>query len=196
MPIIVDLFEILNAKEKVSFEVLTHLASILKHKVLNKKEIILKPGDISDKMIFIQKGLMRAYTIKNGLELGKWFKSEGEFIVSISSFYLQKPSTEYLQALEPTEILYVSRSEIYGTYYKFRDFALNALLFTIDVLVEWDERLNCFMATTAEERYKWLLKNRPDLLGRVLDKYIAAFLGIAPETFSKIRSSQFKEWPK
>jgi CRP/FNR family transcriptional regulator, anaerobic regulatory protein len=192
----VHLLEILNAKEQLSFEVQTHLASILQHEVLKKKEIILKPGDISDKMIFIQKGLMRAYKIKNGLEMGKWFKSEGEFIVSISSFYGQKPSTEYIQVLEPTEILFITRRQLYATYYKFRDFALNALLLTIDVLVEWDERLDCFMGTTAEERYNWLLKNRPDLLGRVLDKYIAAFLGIAPETFSKIRSSQFKEWPK
>jgi hypothetical protein len=127
--------------------------------------------------------------------MGSWFKSEGEFIVSISSFYRERPSKEYIQALEPTEILYVYRREIYDIYYKYRDFCLNALLLTIDVLVEWDERLECFIGTRAEERYNWLVNNRPDLLGRVRDKYIARFLGVTPETFSRIKSTQYKEWP-
>jgi len=190
----VDLLKILNAKGPVSLEVQAHIASILQHKSLRKKEFILKPGEINDKMVFIQKGLMRAYKIKNGIEMGSWFKSEGEFIVSISSFYRQKPSKEYIQALEPSEILYVSRKEIYDIYYEYRDFSLNALLLTIDVLVEWDERIDCLNGTRAEERYNWLVKNRPDLLTRVNSKYIAGFLGITPETYSKVRSMQYKEW--
>jgi hypothetical protein len=71
---------------------------------------------------------------------------------------------------------------------------------TIDVLVEWDERLDRFMCTGAEERYNWLLKNKPDLLGRVLDKYIAAFLGLLlkPSAKSGPRNSkngQRKRYP-
>ena len=191
----VDLLKILNAKGQVPFEVQTHVASILQHQVLQKKEYILKPGEINDKMVFIQKGLMRAYYIKNDVEIGSWFKSEGEFIVSISSFYPQKPSEEYIQALEPTEILYITRQELYDIYYKYRDFTLNALFLTIDVLVEWDQRVRALNNTSAEERFKWLVKYRPDLLERVSHKYIAGFLGITPETFSKIQSMQYKEWP-
>jgi len=190
----VDLLQVLNAKGSVSFEVQAHIASILKHQSLRKKEFILKPGQINERMVFIQQGLMRAYKIKNGVEMGSWFKSEGEFIVSVSSFYRQKPSIEYIQALEPTEILYVSRQEIYDIYRKYTDFALTALFLTIDVLVEWDERLDVLNGTRAEERYHWLVKNRPDLLERVNAKYIAGFLGITPKTYSKVRSMQYKEW--
>jgi CRP/FNR family transcriptional regulator, anaerobic regulatory protein len=192
----VDLLEILNAKGQVSLAVQSHFGRILKHRSLRKKEFFLKPGQINDTMVFIQKGLMRAYYIKDGVEIGSWFRSEGEFIVSISSFYREKPSEEYMQALEPTEILYITRPELFAVYHENPDFCLNALLLTIDVLVEWDQRCRALNSTSAKERFNWLVINRPDLLDRVPAKYIAGFLGITPETFSKIRSTQFKEWPK
>jgi len=190
----VDLLKILNGKGPVSLEVQTHFASVLTHQSLRKGEVFLKPGQINDKMVFIQKGLMRAYKVKNGLEMGKWFKSDGEFIVSISSFYMQKPSVEYIQALEPTEILWITRRDLYDVYFKYPDFAVNALLLTIDVLVEWDEKLDVLVGTRAEERHNWLVNNRPDLLKRVNSRYIAGFLGIRPETYSKIKSLDYKDW--
>ena len=191
----VDLLKILNAKGQVPFELQSHFAGILQHKSLRKKEFILKPGQVNDIMVFIQKGLMRAYYLKDGVEIGSWFRSEGEFIVSISSFYPERPSEEYIQALEQTDILYITRRELYEIYNKYPDFSVNALLLTIDVLVEWDQRVRALNNTSAEERFRWLVNNRPDLLERVPAKYIAGFLGITPETFSKIRSVQYKEWP-
>jgi CRP-like cAMP-binding protein len=190
----VDLLKILNGVAPVPLEVQSHIAEILQYKTLRKKEYILKPGQINDIMVFIQRGLMRAYYIKDGVEIGSWFRAEGEFIVSISSFYKVKPSVEYIQALEPTEILYITRKQLYDIYHKYKDFCLNALMLTIDVLVQWDERVRVLNNTSAEERFKWLVENRGDLLQRVPDKYIAAFLGIRPETFSKAKTEWFRAW--
>ena len=190
----VDLLKILNGVAPVPLEVQSHIADILQYKTLRKKEYILKPGQINDIMVFIQRGLMRAYYIKDGVEIGSWFRAEGEFIVSISSFYKVKPSVEYIQALEPTEILYITRKQLYDIYHKYKDFCLNALMLTIDVLVQWDERVRVLNNTSAEERFKWLVENRGDLLQRVPDKYIAAFLGIRPETFSKAKTEWFRAW--
>jgi CRP-like cAMP-binding protein len=189
----VDLLNKLNsAGLPVPLEVKAHIAAILQHKSLRKKEYWLKPGQTNDMMVFIQSGLMRAYYLKDDIEVGSWFRSEGEFIVSISSFYKEKPSVEYIQALEPTEILYITKKQLYDIYYTYRDFSVNALMLTIDVLVEWDERVRALNNTTAEERYAWLVKNRPDLLMRVRDKYIAGFIGIRPETFSKVKGEYYK----
>lgn len=99
---------------------------------------------------------------------------------------------EYIQALEPTEILYITKKQLYDIYHEHRDFCLNALMLTIDVLVEWDQRIQALINTTAEERYMWLVKNRPDLLTRVPDRYIAGFIGIRPETFSKVKGEYYK----
>ena len=190
----VDLLKILNEVAPVPLEVQSHIADILQYKMLRKKEYILKPGQINDIMVFIQRGIMRAYYIKDDVEIGSWFRAEGEFIVSISSFYRMQPSVEYIQAVEPTEILYITRKQLYDIYHKYKDFCLNALMLTIDVLVQWDERVRVLNNTTAEERFKWLMENRRDLLQRVPDKYIAGFLGIRPETFSKKKTELLKEW--
>jgi CRP/FNR family transcriptional regulator, anaerobic regulatory protein len=190
----VDLLKTLNSVAPVPLEVQSHIAEILQYKTLRKKEYILKPGQINEIMVFIQRGLMRAYYIKDGVEIGSWFRAEGEFIVSISSFYKVKPSVEYIQALEPTEILYITRKQLYDIYHKYTDFCLNALMLTIDVLVQWDERVRVLNNTSAEERFKWLIENRRDLLQRVPDKYIAGFLGIRPETFSKAKTELFRAW--
>ena len=69
---------------------------------------------------------------------------------------------------------------------------MNALMLTIDVLVEWDERIRVMNNTTAEERYRWLVENRPDLLTRVPDRYLAGFIGIRPETFSKVKGEYLR----
>ena len=79
----VDLLKILNGVAPVPLEVQSHIADILQYKTLRKKEYILKPGQINDIMVFIQRGLMRAYYIKDGVEIGSWFRAEGEFIVSM-----------------------------------------------------------------------------------------------------------------
>jgi CRP-like cAMP-binding protein len=189
----VDLLSILNkAGLPVPLDVQAYIAKIIQHKSLRRKEYWLKPGQVNDMMVFIQSGLMRAYYLKDDIEVGSWFRSEGEFIVSISSFYKEKPSVEYIQTLEPTEILYITKKELYQIYYQFPSFSVNALMLTIDVLVEWDERVRALNNTTAEERYRWLVDNRPDLLTRVPDKYIAGFIGIRPETFSKVKGEYLR----
>ena len=192
----VNLLETLNnAGLPVPLELQGHIAGILQSKSLKKKEYWLRPGQVNDMMVFIQSGLMRAYYKKEGVEIGSWFRAEGEFIVSISSFYEEKPSVEYIQALEPTEILYITKKQLYEIYFTYPSFSVNALMLTIKVLVEWDQRVRVLNNTTAEERYVWLVKNRPDLLERVAGKYIAGFIGIRPETFSKKKSEYYKGGP-
>lgn len=188
----VDLLQILKVKGPLSLEVQTYLAGVLHHQSLRKKELILSPGQINDKMVFIQKGLLRAYSIKDGVEKGSSFRSEGEFMVSISAFYTGKKSIEYIQAVEQTEILYITREELYFIYDKDKDFCYNTLLLTIDRLLELDERIRSLIGTSTEERFKWLISHRSHLLGRVPARQLAGFLGMTPESFSKIRSMKYK----
>lgn len=192
----VDFLKVLNAKGPLPLELEAHLASIIQHKSLRKKEYILRPGQQNDIMIFIQRGLIRAFYKKGKKEINKWFKAEGSFIVSIPSFYPQLPSREYLQAIEPTEILYIKRQELFNIYEIFPAFTLTALLLTIDVLIEWDQRLE-ILNDTAEEKYKWLIANKGDLLQRRIPmKYLASFLGIVPTTLSRLQKEHLKHLSK
>lgn len=192
-----NLFDALKSVRSLPLDLQTHIGEILKHKVLRKKDFLLKAGQINDKICFIQRGLLRAYYLRDEVEISSWFMTEGDFTVSITSFYEQVESYEYIQAIEDTEVLYITYKELDDIYERFLEFDYVGLKLTLKYFVQWDRQLYAIRMTSAEERYQWLLKNKPDLLSRVPAKYIASYLGITAETFSKIRSAKLvgEAWP-
>ncbi len=186
----VDLLQVLKSKGDLPLELLTRIGRSLQSQHLRKKEFILKPGQVNDRMIFIQNGIVRAYRVTDGVEDVGWLKKEGEFIVSISSWYSQRPSVEYIQAIEPTDIMYITRSELRNFIKTYGEFGLSAFDFMGNVLEEWDDRAYALRRLNAEQKIKWLIDNRPDLFQRVPAQDLASFLGLSPAHFSRIRSLQ------
>jgi CRP/FNR family transcriptional regulator, anaerobic regulatory protein len=166
--------------------------STLIHQTIKKNEVILKAGEVSEKIYFIEKGLLRAYYLINGEEVSAWFKRENEFIVSIGSFYTGKPSYEYIEAIEDSEVWYISKSQMDEYCARSIEFALVALLHTRPVLIEWDELLYCTRKQNSKARFDLFMKTKSDLLHRVPDKFLASYLGMTPETFSKVKTKYFK----
>jgi hypothetical protein len=67
-------------------------------------------------------------------------------------------------------------------------------MLTIDILIQWYDRIDYLNSTSVEERFIWLVENRRDLLERVPDKYIARFLSMRPDTFSSVKGDWLKSW--
>lgn len=105
-----ELTVLINSIYPVSQELRDHLLRVVKAKTVYKKEFLLKAGKVSHSLCFIQKGLLRAYYIKGSTQVSAWFMTDGDFIVSIESFYEQKESYESIQALEDTEMLYIDHA--------------------------------------------------------------------------------------
>ena len=183
----VNLLEVLESVRPLPLALQTHIASILKHQIIRKNQHILKAGQINDRICFIQKGLLWTYYLKGDKKVASWIMGEGEFMVSIVSFYKQEPSYEYIQALEETEVLYVTFSELQEAYEKYLEFDYVGLKLTIKYLVELSQRLWSIQMTTAQERLEWLQTNRPELIKRVPAKKLACFIGISAEHFSVVR---------
>ncbi len=136
---------------------------------------------------------MRAYYLKGNTEVSAWFMTDGDFIVSIESFYEQKESYESIQALEDTEMFYIDYDELEYIYKHFLEFNYIGRVITIKYLTLWAKQLFSIRNQTAEERYLWLLANRPEIILRVPAKYIASYLDITEVTLSRIKNNIAKK---
>jgi CRP-like cAMP-binding protein len=192
-----NLFDILSKvrDEPLPLELTSKVSSKMVHSTIKKNEVILRPGEINERIYFIQRGLLRAYSLEDGVDMTAWIKAEGEFVVSIASFYPQIPSYQFIHAVEHTEAFSISHAELFDIYKNHLVFSYIGLMLTIPVLVEWDERLHALQTMDSARRFEWFVKKHAHLLERVPGvpaKYIASYLGMTPETFSKIKSKYFR----
>lgn len=183
-----ELFYLLHSIHPLSASLRAHLAGILQQRDLVKKQYLLKAGQVCRNIYFIKKGIIRCFYLKDEAEVCSWFMKEMDIAIAIESFYQQSPSNEYLQAVEETEVWYISYAELQNTYKQFPEFNITGRIITQVYHQHWSWQLFALRMQTAEERYKWLMDKHPELLLRVPAKYIATYLDIAEVTLSKIKA--------
>jgi CRP-like cAMP-binding protein len=183
-----ELIAFLMAIYKLSPECLQYLEKVVKVRKVKKWEFLLKEGQTSRHMYFITKGLIRALVFKDGKEISSWFLKENDVIVSIQSFYDEKVSFEYIQALEDTEVYYISKADLDFIYDHYLEFNYVGRVLTTHYLIIWDQHKFSLIMDSAQQRYEWLLANHPELIKRVPAKYIASWLGLTEVTFSKMKN--------
>lgn len=164
------------------------LFSIAKIRYVNAKEYFISEGEIPKKMAFVGSGLFRyVYINKKGQEITKSIIPEFNFISSYSAMIMQTPSYFYIEALEDSEILEIP----YQKWLKLKERNLywNSFLvlqlekaFTIK-----EKRERELLMLDAETRYNNFLKEFPNLQNRVKQHIVASYLGIHPESLSRIR---------
>ncbi|WP_121355726.1 Crp/Fnr family transcriptional regulator [Flavisolibacter nicotianae] len=183
-----ELLKYLESIHAMSDGLKEHLAVTLKEKRLLRKDYLLRAGQASRQIYFISRGLLRCFYIKEDQEVSSWFMKEGDVIVSVESFFGQKPSYESIVALEDCLLYYITYDELQYIYRHFPEFNFigRALLEKYYTLSE--QRLYSLRMQRSQERYEYLLKHHPDLVLRVPMKHLASYLGITEETLSRIRS--------
>lgn len=157
---------------------------------VEKETILVKEGAYSDQLYFIIKGGIKAYYLKDGKEITDWFAFENDFICAINSFFLQIPSPHYIETLEGTTILSIDRASIEKLCDQYHDFERLGRLSTTRTMLRLQRKVVSLQFETAENRYYNLLEIYPDIELRVPLRDIASFIGITPETLSRIRSSK------
>ncbi len=154
---------------------------------LKKNEIWEEEGKISQWMGFVDKGMLRQYYTKNGNEFTDSFFSENDFIGNYISYLSKSPSTTITIALEPCELIVIpfrTIEELYITNPIVEEFSKKVGEFKI---FEMNKRNASLLMDTPEERYYALVEQKPDLINRVPQYLIAQYLGIKPESLSRIR---------
>ncbi|MDO6431540.1 Crp/Fnr family transcriptional regulator [Flavitalea sp. BT771] len=166
---------------------LAHLRMIIKYRSIKTEEYLLKEGEICANLYFIQKGLLKCFYILHDDDVSDWFFGELEVVVSIDSFYDQTQSKDYIQALEDTELFYITYEDLKYLYKTFVEFNVVGRVLTNKYLRIWHRQARNLRMLTKEERYALLLENQPELVRRVPVQDLASYLDMRRETLSRMR---------
>ena len=148
---------------------------------------LLQPGQVSRRVYFLASGLVRGYTLLHGREVSSWFMREGDFVISIASFYTQTPGEECLELLEAGHGVSLGYEQLQDLYQTFPGFNFHGRVLTERYYVLSERRARHLRARPAADRYRQLLDDFPDVFQRVAVQHIASHLGMAPETLSRLR---------
>lgn len=181
------LLALIGALYPVSAGLQVALSQMLRQDAFPRKHWLLQPGQVSDRLYFVEQGVVRGYYLKDGKDVTSWFMREGDFIISIVSFYTRQPAQEYVELLEDTVLWSITYAQLQQLYRDFPEFNVVGRLLTEKYYVLSERRSQNLRMQTAPERYAQLLSDFPDIFGRVPLKYIASHLGISPETLSRLR---------
>lgn len=157
-------------------------------KKIPKKEFLLRQGEVCKFEGFVNKGCFRVYHINNeGVEHVLYFAIEGWWITDIDSFTNEKPASLFIEALEDSEVLLISKREKELLYEQFPKTEKLFRIMTQKTHVALQRRMISNLSKTADERYLDFIEKYPHLAQRLSNLQIAAYLGISHEFLSKIR---------
>lgn len=152
-----------------------------------KKAVVTQSGEVENYINFIESGLARKYYRKENEEINTQISYEGHIIHSQESFHGRTPSEYAIETIEPTEmtcITYECLEKIYASSEKMQ--RLGRLVITVTMVLKdkWQSQL---VKLTPRERFINFVTRHPELMQRVPQKYLASYLNIKPETFSRFK---------
>jgi CRP-like cAMP-binding protein len=181
--------EFIKSKVLMDSLQLEEVCSYFKLMKTRKNQILLDYNQVSKHYYFINKGCIRVFTnTKEGTEISRFFAFEGNFATALPSFIDQLPANEFLQTIERSELLCISRTDFYQLVNTIPQFAkIYTEILELGFIVA-QKRIYGFQGFDALDKVKWVIKNQPKILVRVSNKIAASYLGISPSTLSRIKS--------
>ena len=152
-----------------------------------KKQVISEAGVVEEYLNFVVKGLVRKYYRKEREEINTQISTEGHIIHSQESFHSRTPSEYCVEAIEPTtlvSITYDDLEKLYASSHKMERLGRLVITFTMVVKDRWQMNM---VKLGPRERFLDFVHKNPELLQRVPQKYLASYLNIQPETFSRFK---------
>ena len=172
----------------VSGEEVRQIISFFEPVQVKKGDYFLRTGRQSDRLGFVQSGIIREYVHTNGKEVTKWISTKGYFVVDLSGLMFHQQARWNIQALTDCE-LYVISSDNYRQIGKVipRWIELEKL-FIAKCFAVLEDRVVTHLSMTAEERYRQLFGASKELFNQVPLQYQASMLAMTPETLSRLRN--------
>jgi CRP-like cAMP-binding protein len=175
---------------RISDEEFERLAEYFSIRTFRKKDYFTRQGEVCRHLAFVNSGCFRAFNIdKNGNEFTIYFSFEDGWIGDKTSFYANSPTLISIQALEPGEVLSIGQKDFETALEKIPSFEKWYRIRSLKSYQAIQQKLITIHAETAEERYLKLLEKQPELVNRIPQHYIASYLGIKPQSLSRIRKN-------
>lgn len=156
-------------------------------KVLDSKEYLLKSGQICNFECIVLKGILRTYYKSEESEKITHFSKEGNWLSDYTSLLRRTKSKLNIQAIEQSKLLVIYNEDLNKLSQKITKWDKIGKIFFEQRFEEKEKEMELRISRTAEERYILLLKKQPEILKRVPQKLIAQYLGIKPESLSRMR---------
>ena len=164
------------------------IKTYLTPKKLRKKQYLLQEEDVCKYIAFVEKGVLRAYTVSDkGSEHIVQFALEGWLISDLYSFLTGEPATYNIDALENAELLLISKVAHEELLQKMPKYETYTRLQLTGAYIAMQRRLTSIISLPLEERYNYFTSLYPDVSQRVPQHMIASYMGLTPETLSRVR---------
>ena len=181
-----ELFKYLSNYITLTKEEADELISLELIRRVRKSDVLLREGEYSNRSYFVLKGCVRSYYLIDGEERTTAFFTENQAILPIC-ITTQTPSEYFLSCVEDS-ILLASTTDMEQSFFeKFPRFESLCRVMSEKMLADNQMGFERYMNSTPEQRYLYLMEEGPELLARVPQYQLASFLGIKPESLSRIR---------
>ncbi len=171
--------------EPIEWEMLSNFITTAEYR---DKEIIEKQGDATENLYFMAKGVIRMSRVRDGREYTCNLYTKPRFISNLNSMLSDEPADQTMQAMTQTQVIilkYKDASKLYGILPKYEHIAR---VFLEQILLQEVARIQELTCFEPFERFQNLLDQSPELMDLIPQKYVASFLGISPESLSRMKA--------
>ena len=190
-----ELFEsFIMARGQFTAADLKIMRSLCTLKKLRRRQLLLREGEVCQYKIFVSKGLLKTYQLKNdGTEYIMKFSPENTWTTDSVSFNQRIPSQYNIEALETTEVVLWTKDNLTELVEVVPEFKVYTDRLISNTLNATHDRLRKTISYTSEEKYQDFITSFPDVFRRVPLHMVASYLGVSRETLSRIRHAQLKQ---
>jgi CRP-like cAMP-binding protein len=184
MTLLFQYFKKYNLLSKEAENAINEICSVIN---IKKNKDLQPIGHTCKTIYFINNGIARIYYYKDGIDITESFAFENNIIARVESLFTGKPSRKAIEILKDAEIVAINSTQLFKLYDTFPEIERLFRKIFESAYVETVNRIEGIQFHSAEERYKALLNEDPDVLLKVPLKYIASYLGITQVSLSRIR---------
>jgi len=163
------------------------ISGFFKSKSLARGDYFLRTGNESNRLGFVQSGIIREYVFVDNREVTKWISTKGYFVVDLAGFIFQQPARYNIQALTDCELSIIDKKDYQKIGNLIPRWPELEKLFIAKCFTVLEDRVLQHISLTAEERYQRLFEFNGALFNQVPLQYLASMLGMTPETLSRLR---------
>ncbi|MBX7094706.1 MAG: cyclic nucleotide-binding domain-containing protein [Flavobacteriales bacterium] len=183
---------VIEKKVKLRDEEWEEIRKLTVFRSFKKGATVVSEHDVEQWISYVGTGFLRGYFLKEGIEHTIAFTYSKNYCASLGSFVSRRASKYYIEALSDVVLLSISYDNMQLLYDQFKSVERWGRLAAEEVLTGFEWRQAELMSFTAEERYQLFVARSPELIAKIPQKYLASYLGMTPETFSRLRKLTLK----